>query len=146
MQIVWKLYSFNDLNTSLLYEILKIRQEIFIVEQFCPYNDIDNKDEKAKHLCGFIDDNLVAYSRIFETGIYYDNYAAIGRIVINKNFRGKQIGAKLMKESIAQLPNVEIKIEAQCYLEQFYTKYGFVKKGKSFAWDGILHYAMIRKN
>jgi len=144
MNINWQFYKFNAIKAELLYAILKLRQDAFIIEQFCPYDDIDNKDKSALHLVGMYKGKVAAYCRIFTLDVYYKGYASIGRIAVSNEFRGKKIGNLLMEKAIENLKNHPIKIESQCYLEGFYKRFGFKNIGKMYSLDGILHQIMVK--
>lgn len=139
--------SFNQLSLNELYDIMKLRQEIFVVEQNCPYLDADGYDQKATHVLGISEgDKLAAYIRIFAPGDYYDE-AAIGRVVVNADFRGKQRGVDIMQRGIdyckKHFPNSPIKIGAQVYLDKFYRSLGFVPVSEMYLEDGIEHQYMV---
>ena len=141
---------YSELSLDELYEIMVLRQEVFVVEQDCPYLDADGKDQQAWHLMGFDKkEKLVAYSRIVPRGISYKNYPSIGRIVSSPSVRGNGIGKKLMIASIGTSENLfkgqPIKISAQCYLIKFYESFGFKPEGKEYLEDNIPHIAMIRE-
>lgn len=144
MKLKWHLYKFNAINAELLYSILKLRQDAFIIEQFCPYDDIDFKDKNAKHLVALDKGKVVAYCRIFGKNVYYKGYASIGRIAVSDGYRGQKIGILLIEKAIKFLKNAPIKIESQCYLEGYYSRFGFKKYGKIYSLDGILHQIMIK--
>ncbi len=141
---------FDQLSLSQLYAIMALRQEVFIVEQNCPYLDADGKDMDAHHLMG-IDEKgqLLAYTRLLPKGIAYEKYVSIGRVVTSPKVRRKGLGKQLMEESIKQAgqiyPPADIKISAQCYLIEFYEALGFQCVGESYLEDDIPHIAMIRK-
>ena len=139
--------TFNQLSTTELYEILQLRSEVFVVEQDCVYQDIDGKDEKALHILGIKNDAIVAYTRCFQPGDYF-NEASIGRVVVKKSQRKFNYGNKIMLDSIKAIKqhyNTEIiKISAQCYLNKFYTQLGFKNTGEEYLEDGILHVAMVK--
>ena len=127
---------------------MQLRQEVFVVEQNCPYIDADGKDIYAWHLLGRDETGkLVVYTRLLPTGVSYENYSSIGRVVSNSSVRGKGTGQILMKESIKRLkklcPNDKIKIGAQSYLKKFYESFGFEKCGDEYEEDGIPHIPMI---
>ena len=129
---------------------MALRQEVFVVEQNCPYLDADGKDEQAWHLMGFNENNnLIAYTRILPKGISYKKYPSIGRVVTSPSARGSGIGRVLMNESLKQMeqlfPQQDIKISAQCYLDKFYISLGFEIVGDEYLEDNIPHYPMIRK-
>lgn len=139
--------SFNELTTKDLYAVLQLRSEIFVVEQNCVYQDIDGKDFNALHVLGFKNDELVAYTRIFKPGDYFDN-ASIGRVVVKKSERQHKYGYVIMEASIAavkeQLQQTTIKISAQKYLLKFYNNLGFKEEGEEYLEDGIPHMAMYK--
>lgn len=148
-QINYLLRSYDDLTKEELYAIMVLRQEVFIVEQDCPYLDADSKDKSAYHLLGYLDKDLVCYTRILNKGISYNNYSSIGRVVNAPSIRGKGMGKGLMKKSIEVCkelyPDIAIKISAQCYLQRFYESFDFVAMGESYLEDDIPHIAMILK-
>lgn len=139
---------FSELKLEELYRILQLRSEVFVVEQDCVYQDLDGKDEKALHVLGFKNDKIIAYTRIFKPGLYFDE-ASIGRVVVAKNERDYKYGHDIMKASIEAVKDYfntsEIKISAQCYLNTFYTNLGFKKVGEEYLEDGIPHIAMIKE-
>jgi|TARA_B100001741_G_C16418869_1_gene535201 ElaA protein len=145
--IEWKEKKFLDLTTKELYEISRVRSEVFVVEQEILYNDFDRKDYKAIHLCGLIKEELVAYARVFDKGDYYENNPGFGRLAVVKKERGKGIGKELVKRSIevckTNFSKQEIKISAQAYLEKFYIELGFERRGEGYMEDGIPHCAMF---
>lgn len=136
---------FNALTAKQLFEIYKLRSEVFIVEQNCAYQDIDDMDASAKHVMLFDKDVLAAYARIMPPGISYKE-PAIGRVVVKKTFRGKDLGKLLMQQCIDQLQdtytNSEIVISAQSYLLKFYSDLGFKAEGKEYLEDDIPHTKM----
>lgn len=139
--------SFDDLSLQQLYDIMALRQEVFVVEQNCVYLDADGKDQKAMHLLGYsLEEKLVAYARIMPKGLSYDNYVALGRIVTSPAGRGKGLGRKLVAECLRQCKNLfgeqPIKISAQSYLLDFYKSFGFQTMGEPYLEDGIPHVAM----
>ena len=141
----FKIKRFNELSVSELYFVLKLRSEIFVVEQNCVYLDADGKDNSALHLLGYIDDKLIAYARIFEPGIYFDN-ASIGRVVVDVNYRRGGNGFTLVKKAIEvskSLSNTPITISAQQYLEKFYQSLGFETVSEMYLEDDIPHIEML---
>ena len=142
-----ELKSFNQLTTNLLYDILQLRSEVFVVEQEIVYQDIDGKDQKALHVMGFKDSKLVAYTRIFKPGDYF-KYASIGRVLVKENQRRFNYGKEIMIASVAAVKEyfneTEIKISAQKYLLKFYSDLGFKAYGEEYLEDTIPHMAMIR--
>ena len=143
-----KIKSFNDLTTNELYQILQLRSEVFVVEQDCVYQDIDGKDDKALHVLGIVDDQIIAYTRCFQAGDYFKK-ASIGRVVVAESQRKFKRGNQIMNSSIEAIENHYhtkiIKISAQCYLNKFYTNLGFKAIGEEYLEDGIPHIAMIRR-
>jgi ElaA protein len=146
--IHFKCIPFVELSLQELYEILALRQQVFIVEQNCPFLDADGIDQKGWHLLGFDDSqNLVAYTRLLPVGTPYEGYTSIGRVVTSPNARKHGFGKILMSESINRtfqlFDNQPIKIGAQKYLEQFYESFGFKKVGDDYLEDEIWHTKMI---
>ena len=145
--IKWKEQVFNELNTKELYEISRVRSEIFVVEQEIQYNDFDRKDYKAIHLSGFIEEELVAYARIFDKGDYYEDHTGFGRVAVIEKERGNNYGKELVKKCVEvckkNFDKQEIKISAQAYLEKFYIDLGFERRGEGYMEDGIPHCAMF---
>src|SRR5436190_21567034 len=101
--INWQLKAFNELNASELYSILQLRNEVFVIEQNCVYQDADNKDQGSYHFTGWRNDKLIAYARLLPKGIAYNDYVSIGRVVTAPSERGNSIGKELLKKSIEQL-------------------------------------------
>ncbi|MDP6922155.1 MAG: GNAT family N-acetyltransferase [Lutibacter sp.] len=139
---------FSQLSSDELYTLLQLRSAVFVVEQQCVYQDIDDKDKKATHILGFKEDKLVAYTRIFKAGDYFEQ-ASIGRVVVHSEERGKGIGHIIMQASIqainTQFNTEEIKISAQRYLKGFYQFHGFEQQGSPYLEDGIPHIAMLKQ-
>ncbi len=148
MGIQWKIKSFEDLSTNQLYDILKLRSEIFVVEQNCVYLDIDGKDKLALHLFGTFDGKIVAYSRLFKAEISFDN-ASIGRVVVDANYRDLKWGHDLMREAISGIKSYfgesQITIGAQLYLKKFYESHGFIQTSEMYLDDDIPHIEMKRE-
>jgi ElaA protein len=138
---------FNELTIDQLYAILQLRSEVFVVEQDCVYQDLDFKDQKALHVFGIKNNNIVAYTRIFKPGDYFKE-ASIGRVVVSNTERKYGFGYDLMKASIKavqqEFNTVKITISAQVYLTKFYNSLGFIKVGEEYLEDGIPHIEMIR--
>lgn len=143
----WIFKKFETLKLTELYDLLKLRSSVFVVEQDCVYQDLDEKDQQATHLLGYENEKLIAYSRIFSPGTFEKKYSRIGRIVTKKQYRGKGIGQNLVQRSIdfcaKQFNRETIKVSAQVYLKKFYNQQGFVEKGKIYNEDGIPHHAMF---
>lgn len=140
--------SFEELTKHELYYLLQLRSEVFVVEQDCVYQDLDGKDEKALHVLGFKKGSIVAYTRIFKPGLYFEE-SSIGRVVVAVNQREHKYGYDIMKASIEAIElhfkTSEIKISAQCYLKKFYTNIGFNIIGEEYLEDDIPHIAMVKK-
>ena len=140
--------TFSELNNEELYQILRLRTEVFVVEQNCVYQDLDNKDQKAIHIYYKENNEIVAYTRIFKSGDYYKN-PSIGRVVVSKKNRGKELGKKIMIYSIEfikkNIKGEKIELSAQKYLDKFYKELGFYKKGEDYLEDGIPHQRMIKE-
>jgi ElaA protein len=147
MDIRWKWKAFNDLTADEVYTILCVRQEVFVLEQECLYLDADGKDRKSYHLMGYLDNDLVAYARIVEPGICY-NEVSIGRILSSEKARGTGTGKELMIQAITKIEEiygmVPIRISAQSYLVGFYGKFGWESTGKEYLEDDIPHTEMLR--
>lgn len=145
-QLKWALKKFDELTTAELYSILQLRNEVFVVEQNCPYQDADNKDQKSLHFMGWHENALVAYTRIIPQGISYTE-ASIGRVVTSPGYRGAGAGKELMRRSIEHTYNSfscsQIKIGAQIYLRSFYEGLGFVQCSEQYLEDNIPHIEML---
>ena len=139
---------FKDLSVEEIHEILRIRSEVFVVEQRCIYQDIDGKDKKAMHLMGKKDNEIIAYTRILDGGDYYE-LPSIARVVVKKKTRGEERGKEIMKESIKyikeNLQEKTIVLAAQKYLDKFYKELGFIVEGEEYLEDGIPHQKMKLK-
>ena len=138
---------FSELNTTELYEILQLRSEVFVVEQDCVYQDIDFKDQKSLHVFGYKKDKIIAYTRIFKPGDYFDK-ASIGRVLVVDSERKYGFGHDLMKASINAIDYfyrvTEITISAQKHLKKFYETHKFTQIGEEYLEDGIPHIRMDR--
>ena len=140
--MIWEVKEWAELSTSEVENIFSLRSEVFVVEQDCVYQDIDGKDQKAKHVLGKKENDIVAYARIFKPGDYFKE-ASFGRAVVKKTERGKGVGDELVKNCLENITEEEIKISAQSYLKGFYGKHGFKAEGKEYLEDGIPHTAMF---
>lgn len=144
----WIIKTFEELNARELYHILQLRAEVFVVEQDCPYQDVDGKDEKSFHVCGYDGDALVAYARIVAPGISYSEMA-IGRVVVKKTHRDQQLGYRLMEQCHSYIQNEiaaqPIRLSAQSHLRKFYERLGYQSTGKEYLEDGIPHTEMLRQ-
>ncbi len=147
MPVTWTYYAFDDLGVHLLYEIMALRQEVFVVEQTCWYLDADGRDQAALHLVGTQDGRVVAYTRILDRGISYPDHASIGRVVTAPAVRGQGLGRPLMRESLRVLYAVygeqAVKIGAQAHLQGFYGSLGYEGVGEVYDEDGIPHRSMV---
>lgn len=144
----WKLKKFNELTVEEMYKILALRNEIFIVEQECPYLDCDNKDLKSYHLFAEENGEIVSYLRVLEKGVSYDEIS-IGRVAVKKNYRGNGISREMMLKAIEFIENelfeTTIKIQAQAYLINFYSSLGFKAVSEEYLEDDIPHIDMLYK-
>jgi len=138
--------TFYKLTNLELYNILQLRNEVFVIEQDCIYQDADGKDEKAIHVFFKDVDEIVAYLRVFKPGDYFEN-ASIGRVVVNPKYRGQGFGVEIMLKGIfqivKQMQEKKIEISAQTYLNKFYTRLGFKVVGEEYLEDNIPHIRMI---
>lgn len=146
--IDWKIKTFSELTTVELYEIIKARVNVFVVEQDCPYPDLDDYDQKAIHLWAEKEGEVLAYCRIFDRDIKYPE-TSIGRVVTTENGRGTGLGKQLISYAIDVIENrlrtSEVRISAQDYLLKFYSSFGFEDTGKKYLEDNIPHTEMFRK-
>lgn len=138
----WAIKDWSELSKEEVEKIFSLRSEVFVVEQDCVYQDIDGKDQKANHVLGKKNNEIVAYARIFKPGEYFKE-ASFGRAVVKKTERGKGVGDELVINCLENITEEEIKISAQSYLKDFYGKHGFVAKGQEYLEDGIPHTAMF---
>jgi len=146
MQCTLKKY--EDLSLDEFHDILQLRINVFVVEQNCPYPELDDKDKKAFHLfCKDENDKFIAYTRIFKPGDYYQE-AAFGRVAVHEDFRSQKLGYRLVVQTMLKIKelfgNTPIKIGAQTYLKKFYESFGFQQKGAEYIEDGIPHIYMIK--
>lgn len=145
-KIQWQWRPFSEITSLQLYDILSLRQDVFIREQRCFYADMDYKDQQAQHLLGIMNNQLIAYARFLPKGVAYANEASMGRFVTLKAMRGYGLGKRMMKEILhyyeqhhSQTP---LLIAAQCYLQSFYESCGFQAVSEPFDDEGILHIEM----
>jgi ElaA protein len=140
---------FDQLTTQELYAILRVRQEVFAVEQNIVYQDCDNKDQHCLHLWAYNDkQDIVAYARLVEPGISYEGYCSIGRVLTTLDSRGENYGKQLMQQAITlckQHYGGGIKISAQQYLEKFYQGLGFTTYTEPYIEEDIMHIGMVLK-
>lgn len=146
--IVWKIKTFDEFNVPELYAILKARIDVFVIEQNCPYPDLDNYDQKAVHIWAEENGDVLAYCRIFDKGIKYDE-TSIGRVLTTERARGKSLGKQLIQYAVETIENrfhtTAVRISAQDYLLRFYSGFGFEDTGKKYLEDDIPHTEMVRK-
>jgi ElaA protein len=147
MQIQWMLKKFEELTPFELYAILQLRNEVFVVEQNCVFQDADDKDQFSYHLMGFNHDKLIAYTRLVPAGLAYEQ-VSIGRVVTSPSVRRSGAGKELMQRSIDAVYKIfgvqPIKIGAQLYLKKFYQSFGFKQVGDIYLEDGIEHIYMVK--
>jgi len=148
-KLEWKSHSFQQLSNTLLYEIIKLRVDVFVVEQNCPYAELDNKDTHPEtiHLIATINSDLVAYARILPPGLSYPE-VGMGRFIVKESFRRQGIGSELISKCLAEKfsiwPNYKIKISAQAHLKPYYAHFGFRVVSESYLEDGIPHIEMLK--
>ncbi len=146
-KINWKWYHFDDLSTRQLYQIIALRMDVFAVEQNCAYQDLDNKDQQAWHLCAWDGNSLVAYLRLLAPGVKYVE-PSIGRVIISATHRGSGLGRGLMEEGMSgtemRFPGAGIRLSAQQHLTEFYSSLGFVATGDVYLEDQIPHIEMYK--
>ena len=146
MHLEWQIKHYSELSLNEFHDIIALRMKVFVVEQNCPYQDLDGKDKKCYHvICRNGKGDIVATARILPPGISYDS-PSIGRVVIEDDIRGKGIGHELMNKcvdySIVEFGNSVITISAQKHLENYYGKHDFTSTGKEYLEDGIPHVEM----
>lgn len=147
--IQWQCLNFEQLTTNQLYDILRLRVDVFIVEQNCPYHELDNKDRLngVKHLLATRSGELIAYCRLLAPGVSFRS-PSIGRVITLESARGNGLGHQLLEQAIAFAselwPQQPIEIEAQAHLQGYYERHGFVKASEPFLLDNIPHIEMIR--
>lgn len=146
--IIWKIKTFDEFTVPELYQVLKARVDVFVVEQNCPYPDLDDYDQKAVHIWAEENGEVLAYCRLFDKGIKYHE-TSIGRVLTTENARGKSLGKLLIQYAVETIENrfhtPEIRISAQDYLLKFYAGFGFEDTGKKYLEDDIPHTEMVRK-
>lgn len=153
--VVWQCKAWSELDRETTYALLRLRAEVFVVEQDCPYQDLDNKDCEGVHLWAERaalpageGGAVLALTRLLPVGTSYPEEVSIGRVVTSSEVRGTGVGRELMRQSLLALdriwPGEPIRLSAQSYLEQFYSDFGFKAQGEQYLEDGIPHVAMIR--
>lgn len=146
MTYQWQTSDFGGLNTLELYAALRLRQQVFVLEQNCAYLDLDNLDQDAVHMLCWREGDLLAYQRCLAPGANFIE-SALGRIVVSAPARGQDLGRELVRRGIRhnleRWPNHDIRINAQAYLQAFYAELGFVAEGDVFDEDDIPHIQMV---
>ncbi|ABV62757.1 GNAT family N-acetyltransferase [Bacillus pumilus] len=145
-QVNWTCQTFDQLSKEDLYLILMERVNVFVVEQTCPYPEIDHRDQEALHLMAKEDGTIVAYCRIFQSGRMYEE-ASIGRVLVTQAGRKKGYGKMLLSkalEKLSELGETRVKIQAQAYLKSFYESFGFKAVSDCYDEDGIPHLDMVK--
>ncbi|MBC8034892.1 MAG: GNAT family N-acetyltransferase [Chitinophagaceae bacterium] len=142
----WQCRHFSDLTANVLYDIMRARSAVFVVEQNCVYLDADGIDQECYHFCGYNGKELVAYTRLIAPGTMYLE-ASIGRVITTASYRRTGLGKELMTLSIAKCRELfgasPLKIGAQLYLEKFYNSFGFRRISDVYLEDGIEHIHML---
>ena len=145
----WEIKKFSELSGEEVYEILKLRSEVFVIEQQCIYQECDGKDNKSYHLFAKENGKIIAYLRILGKGVSY-NEISIGRVLTDKKYRGKGLAKQMMLRAIEFIENHLneriIRISAQEYLLNFYSSLKFVKVSDVYLEDDIPHVEMLYKN
>ena len=145
--IEWQTYPFHELTTTQLYQMLKLRVDVFVVEQTCPYPELDDKDHQSEvhHLLGYLDSQLVACARLLPPGLSYSS-VSIGRVATGENYRGNGLGHELLRRALNECerlwPGVDIEIGAQEHLASFYGQHGFIQTSAMYLEDDIPHIDM----
>ena len=142
----WNLKKFDELTNMELYNLLKERTLVFVVEQNCPYPEVDGKDPFSYHLFKEDKGEIVAYLRIVPAGVTYQE-ASIGRVFVKKEYRGQGMAEELLKKGLDfiqnELKETEVKIQAQDYLRKFYGSFGFQPISETYLEDNIPHVDML---
>ncbi|WP_125714259.1 GNAT family N-acetyltransferase [Companilactobacillus kedongensis] len=140
---MWEIKAFNELSTKELFDIYKLRQKVFVIEQTRLYKEVDDIDLEAFHIFKYLDDELVAYARVFKE----NDHISFGRVVTNNDQRGTGLGKSLVHEVLVfikrNFPKARIEIEAQSYVQKFYEKFNFERVGDEFLFNSTPHVKMI---
>jgi ElaA protein len=146
-KFLWR--QFRELTVTELYAVLRLRSEVFVVEQQCIYSDVDGKDEESRHLIACKAGTLLGYLRLQPANRTCE-FARIGRVVVDPNARGQRIGCRLVAEAIEEAGRlfgpVPIKVSAQSHLEGFYRRFGFLRASADYTDYGIVHCDMVRSD
>jgi ElaA protein len=149
LDLNWQTKTFDDLSNHALYAVLKLRLDVFSIEQQCIYQDLDNRDQEALHMLGWQGEELVAYQRLLPPGLDYPE-SSIGRIVINMEARGHNLGKEMVQRgmdfALGTWPGNDIRINAQAYLRKFYMNLGFEPLTEEYIYDGIPHLEMLYRH
>lgn len=145
----WHVLTFSELDTYTLYQLLQLRVDVFVVEQNCPYPELDDKDlhPQTRHIILKKGDKVIAYSRVLAPGVSFDAFPGIGRVCVSQTARRLGLGRVLVEKTLAEAtqlwPNADVHISAQCYLQQFYQELGFKPASEPYLEDDIPHLKMI---
>lgn len=147
MKVTWYTKPFETLSTRELHDLLRLRVDVFVVEQNCAYAEIDGQDPSALHIIGFSDSGeLIACARILPPGA--DGLPHVGRVIVRPDHRGHKLADTLMQYALEALRTTfgsrRSALAAQAHLEAFYGRHGYVRQGPDYPWDGIPHVDMIR--
>lgn len=146
MNLTWELKDWNELDKNALYEMLALRIKVFVIEQNCPYQDVDGKDKKSLHLYAINEEGqCIACLRMVQPGVSYKEWS-IGRVVTDPTTRGTGLGKELMRramEYFQQHANPTIRISAQSHLQKFYEDFGFERVSEEYMEDEIPHVEMV---
>lgn len=146
----WQQSLFSELSATTLYQLLKLRVDVFVVEQNCSYPELDGKDlaPGTVHLYGANEEEVLACARLLPAGVSYPNEPSLGRICVAKSVRGQALGKELLQRALAitqaKWPGQALRISAQCYLQRFYEEFGFVACSEPYLEDNIPHIEMLR--
>lgn len=146
----WECHRFEQLTKQQLYAFLKLRVDVFVVEQQCPYPELDDKDHhtESHHLIAHDNDHVFAYCRLLPPGLSYAE-VSLGRFVVNTAMRHQGLGSMLLKKSLLEAnsvwPKINIRISAQAHLKEFYEKFGFEQVSDQYLEDNIPHIEMLKK-
>ncbi|HEX5793906.1 MAG TPA: GNAT family N-acetyltransferase [Rheinheimera sp.] len=146
----WQVLTFDELDTYTLYSMLQLRVDVFVVEQNCPYPELDDKDlhVQTRHIILKKNDKVIAYSRVLAPGVSFAGFPGVGRVCVSQTARRLGLGQVLVEKTLdvaAQLwPDTDIHISAQCYLQQFYQDLGFKPASEPYLEDDIPHLKMIK--
>lgn len=146
----WQVLTFGELDTYTLYSLLQLRVDVFVVEQNCPYPELDDKDlhVQTRHVILKKGDKVIAYARVLAPGVSFDGFPGIGRVCVSQTARRLGLGQALVEKTLQVVsefwPAIDIHISAQCYLQQFYQDLGFKPASEPYLEDDIPHLKMIK--